>query len=500
MAATTETPQQADEITLSRVDIEDSGAACRKVTIEIPASVIDARMNTGFSSLVSEVRLPGFRPGKAPRRLVERRFAKGMAEETRNRLMREAYTKVLKDHDLKIIGEPVVADEKSLRLEPGRAFTFTFEVEVLPEFELPKYDGLSLRRPTIEITRDMVDNELRIQRERRGHVVAVEGEPQPGDYFFGSATLKDEKGEVVGTVAETVSRLPLEGGEDRGPIAGIQVDGLRALLTGRKAGEVVTVQTTGPENHELEAVRGKAITIELRIANVGRLIPLTIDELLQVFGLQIEGQLREQIEKALEAKIASEQRSILHRQVAKYLDEHTEMELPQRASAAQTARTIESFRLRLLNEGMPAYLVEERMAEIREAGAERAKRDLKLMFIMERLCEILNVETSEDEVNGRIAQIAMSQNMRPEKLRQELIRSGRGPMLVSQLRHEKAADRLIEMANITEVTAKEWNKEMDAEREAAKAGSGGGDGGGESAQKKTTRKKAPSKKGRKSED
>lgn len=262
----------------------------------------------------------------------------------------------------------------------------------------------------------------------------------------------------------------------------------------------MTVQTTGPENHELEAVRGKAITIELRIANVGRLIPLTIDELLQVFGLQIEGQLREQIEKALEAKIASEQRSILHRQVAKYLDEHTEMELPQRASAAQTARTIESFRLRLLNEGMPAYLVEERMAEIREAGAERAKRDLKLMFIMERLCEILNVETSEDEVNGRIAQIAMSQNMRPEKLRQELIRSGRGPMLVSQLRHEKAADRLIEMANITEVTAKEWNKEMDAEREAAKAGSGGGDGGGESAQKKTTRKKAPSKKGRKSED
>lgn len=498
MPATTESSEQTEELILSRVDIEDAGAACKKVTIEIPASTIDVRMNTGFSTLVSEVRLPGFRPGKAPRRLVERRFAKGMAEETRDRLMREAYTKVLKEHGLKIIGDPVVADEKSLRLEPGKPFTFSFEVEILPEFELPKYDGIPLRRPTLEVTRDMVDRELRLQQERRGQVVAVDGEPQPGDYFFGSATLRNENGEVIGTVAETVSRLPLDDGEDRGPIGGIQVDGLRALLTGKKAGEVVSVQTTGPENHELEAVRGKPITIELRIANVGRLVPLTIDELLQIFNLQIEGQLREQIEKALEMKIAGEQREILYRQVAKYLLEHTEIDLPQRASAAQTARTIESFRLRLLNQGMPAYLVEERMAEIRDAGAERAAKDLKIMFIMERLCEALNVETTEDEVNGRIAQIAMRQNMRPEKLRQELIRSGRGPMLISQIRHEKAADRLIDMAEIAEITAEEWNKEMEAERQAAKAEAGdtgkSKDEEPESSKKKTSKKNTTTKK------
>lgn len=126
------------------------------------------------------------------------------------------------------------------------------------------------------------------------------------------------------------------------------------------------------------------------------------------------------------------------------------------------------------------------------------------MFIMERLCETLKIETSEDEVNGRIAQIAMRQNMRPEKLRQELIRSGRGPMLISQIRHEKAADRLIEMAEIAEISSEEWNKEMEAERKAAEAEAGEADrskdGEPESSKKKTSKKKSSTKKKSKNDD
>lgn len=468
MATTTET---TEELTLSSVNIEDAGAACKKITVEIPASIIDERIGDGFTSLVSEVRLPGFRPGKAPRKLVERRFAKGVAEETRTRLMREAYEKVVRDNKFKVIGNPVGSDDKVPDLQPGKAFTFTFEVEVLPDFDLPKYDAIALRRPTLEITREMVDKEIKTQQDRRGNVVPVEGEPEPGDYYFGSAELKDAEGKVVGSVAETVSRLPLADEPDRGPVAGIQVDGIKAILTGKKAGDAVSIETTGPENHELEAVRGNPLSIEFQIANVGRLIPATMEQLLQMTGLEIEGQFREQIERALQAHIANEQQDILRRQVTKYLIDNTEVDLPQRASAAQTAQTIESFRLRMLNQGMPAYLVEERMAEIREAGAERAAKDLKLMFVMERLCEAFEIHVSEDEINGRIAQIAMRQNMRPEKLRQELIRSGRGPMLINQLRHEKAADRVIGMAEISAITADEWNAEMEAEKEAAAAGS-----------------------------
>lgn len=489
MATTTETNE---EITLASVNIEDAGSACKKITVEIPASVIDERIGDGFSTLVSEVRLPGFRPGKAPRKLVERRFAKGVAEETRTRLMREAFEKVVRDNKFKVIGNPIGADEKVADLQPGKSFTFAFEVEVLPEFELPKYDAIALRRPTLEITREMVDKEIKNQQDRRGNVVPVEGEPEPGDYFFGSAEIKDAEGTVVGSVAETVSRLPRPDEPDRGPVAGIQFDGIKGVLTGKKAGDSATLETTGPENHELEAVRGKPVTIEFHIANVGRLIPATMEQLLQMAGMEIEGQFREQIERALQAQIANEQQDILRRQVTKYFIENTEMELPQRASAAQTAQTIESFRLRMLNQGMPAYLVEERMAEIREAGADRAAKDLKLMFVMERLCEAFEIDVTEDEVNGRVAQIAMRQNMRPEKLRQELIRSGRGPMLINQLRHEKAADRVISMAEIAAITAEEWNQEMEAEKEAAQAASGAGTDSDSS--KKTSKKKTSTKK------
>lgn len=488
MATTTES---TEELTLTSVNIEDAGSACKKITVEIPASVIDERIGDNFATLTSEVRLPGFRPGKAPRKLVERRFAKGVAEETRSKLMREAYEKVMRDNNFKIIGNPITADDTIADLQPGKPFIFTFEVEVLPEFDLPKYDGVALRRPTLEITREMVDKEIKTQQERRGTVVPVEGAPEPGDYFFGSAKISDAEGTVIGNVAETVSRLPLADDPDRGPIGGIQVDGLKALLGGKTAGEVVTVQTTGPENHELEAVRGKPVSIEFNIANVGRLIPATMEQLLQMAGLEIEGQLRERLERALQAQIAGEQQDILRRQVAKYLIENTEVDLPERASAAQTAQTIESFRLRMLNQGMPAYLVEERMAEIREAGTERAAKDLKLMFIMERLCEVFEIDVTEDEINGRIAQIAMRQNTRPEKLRQELIRSGRGPMLVNQIRHEKAADRVIEMGDVAAITAEEWNKEMEAEKAAAQAEAGDAS---DPSKKKTTKKKTSTKK------
>ncbi len=502
MATTTES---TEELILTSVHIEDAGAACKKITVEIPASVIDERIGGGFASLASEVRLPGFRPGKAPRKLVERRFAKGVAEETRTRLMREAYEKVMRDQKFKVIGSPVGSDDKVADLQPGKPFTFTFEVDVLPEFDLPKYDAIALRRPTLEISREMVDREIKIQLDRRGNVVPVEGEPEPGDYFFGSAELKDADGKVVGSLAETVSRLPLADEPDRGPVAGIQIDGVKAILTGKKAGDLLTVQTTGPENHELEAVRGNPITIEFHIANVGRLIPATMEQLLQMTGLEIEGQFRERIERALQAQIANEQQDILRRQVTKYFIENTEMDLPQRASAAQTAQTIESFRLRMLNQGMPAYLVEERMAEIREAGAERAAKDLKLMFIMERLCEAFDINITEDEINGRIAQIAMRQNMRPEKLRQELIRSGRGPMLINQLRHEQAADRVIGMAEIASITAEEWNQEMEAEKAAAlaeinKSSDSSGGKTGNSDDKTGKKKPTTKKKSKKDED
>ena len=510
-AASTSEATAAADLELSSVNVEESGAATKTVTVEIPAKAIDQRIEANFALVQQDARLPGFRPGKAPRKLVERRFGKGVMEETRNRLVQDAFQKAIEGRKLRIVGNPVVKDGDKLQIESGRGLTVTYEVEVVPDFELPKLESIALRKPIAEVTTEMVDREMRLQQERRGQVVPVEGEAQPGDFFFGRALLIDAaSGATLGTVAETISRMPREEDPDQGPMAGIRIEGLRGLLTGKKAGDTVTAETTGPENHELEAVRGTPIRIEFSIVNVGRLIPATVEQLMQMSGSQDEAQLRQRLEDAMRNQVALEQQDILRRQVAKHLIENTTMDLPKRASAAQAQRTLEQFRLRMLNQGIPAYLVEERMASIREASSERAQRDLKLMFIMERLCEMFDVKITEQEVNGRVVQIARQQNIRPEQLRNELIRSGRASMLVAQLRHEKAADEIIRKGSVTEVPREEWNQTAAAEDdeidgggvgdEGAEGNNGGNAEGSEKPARKTTRKKSTTKKAAKDAD
>jgi len=155
-----------------------------------------------------------------------------------------------------------------------------------------------------------------------------------------------------------------------------------------------------------------------------------------------------------------QQQSAMRQQAARYLLDHTEMELPERLTAQQSARTFERQRLELLYRGVDASKIEEHIAELRAGSAERARRELKLFFIINRVAKDLEIKVEEREINMRIAQMAVSRGQRPDQFRHELIQSGRVGQVFAQVQEHKALDAVVAKANLTEMAADEYNKHM----------------------------------------
>ncbi len=455
---------ETTELTLGAVRIEDDGPANKTLTIEVPADVIESRLNQGINSLMQSVRFPGFRPGKAPRRLVEKRLGADLEKDTTQRLVSEAYRKVIADNKLKVLGEPVLkSDVADLVIRRGQPLTFSLEVEVLPDFDLPKFEGIKVRRPLMDVTPELIEQEINAQRERRGRLQDRDGKPEPGDYLFGMATFFSESGEEIRTVDEAVSRVPVTEDKGMGILAGVLVEGLVETLAGKGVGDTVDVQTTGPENHEIVEIRDKPIRITFEIASVRRLMPLELEDLIRMAGVRDEQELRDRVSQALAQQIDAEQKDVMRRQIMRYLLDNSDVPVPQRASAAQAERIFENARIDLLSRGMTELEIEEHVSQLRSASQEQTQRDMKLTLITSRLANELDVQVTEEEVNGHIAMMARQQGVRPAALQQELAQSNRIMLIVGQVRQQKALDHLISMAEIEDVSAEDWNTQMQAE-------------------------------------
>jgi trigger factor len=447
------------------VTITDAGPSRKKLVIEVPAETVSEKLRESMDALSTEAELPGFRRGHAPRRLIEKRFGTGVRSETKNQLVASAYTKAVEDHKLRVIGEPVSESLPKVELKDGQPLSFEVEVEVLPEFTVPSLDGIPVKKPLIEITDAMVDDELRKIAINEGSLEQRES-AEPGDYLTGHAVMTGKDGANLYDINGAVVQVPTTDKNGKGMILGIMVDDFSKQLGLPKPGDTVTIKTTGPENHEVEAVRGADLTITFKVDRADRILALPMAEILTRFGMEKEDQLREAIRTRMTQRGAIEQQSVMRQQIAQHLIDNTQIELPERATAIQAARTLESQRMELMYRGVQPQQIEEKIAELRASSQQTAVRELKLFFILARVAEDFKVAVSDAEINGRIAQIAAENNSRPEKLRQDLIQQNRIGILYQQIRDHKAMDAILAKAKVTEVALEEYNKQAKADHDA----------------------------------
>jgi len=443
----------------NKVQIKDAGPSAKLVSIEIPADTVAEKLRGSLDTLSVEAAMPGFRKGKVPKWLVEKRFGAAVRKEAKNELVSMALNKAIEENKLRVVGDVASESLPKLDVKEGEAFAFEVEVEVLPEFDLPGLDGIPVKKPTIEVTDEMVTDEVKKLSINEGSLESRDAS-EAGDYITGHAVMKDDKGTEFYNLKGAVVQKPTTDKKGKGMVLGIVVEDFDSQLGSPKPGSDVTIKAKGPEQHEVEGIRNATLTVTFHVERVDRIIPAPIEQVVQMYGFESEDKLKETIKARLSERVKVQQQQVMHQQVAKYLMDGTKMELPKRLSTTQSARTLARRRMDLMQRGVDAHKIEEHMAELRTASATQASRDLKLFFMLFKIAEELKVSVHDIEVNQRIAQMAFQRNVRPEQLRAELIQTRQINEVFQHIREAKTLDALLNKAAVTEMPADEFNKVM----------------------------------------
>ncbi len=486
MADESTTVEETEDALKFDVKIEDAGPACKALTITIAEDQIRSRIEDSYGSLEDEAVLPGFRRGRAPRRLLEKRFAGHVRDDVKNNLLSESYTKALEDNDLDPLSDPQVEDAENLELPESGDLTFTVKVEVTPDVELPAFDSIEVTQTNRSVSDSDIDEEIERFQQQGGRPTTPEGAKiEEGDYA--GVEVKILAGEDAGDDAEVLQHVPQDhvlingkSAEYKGHVAGIVVDDLGKQLKGKTGGDVVTVSMTGPSGHENEDIKDKPITIQLTVQSVHRIEPASVEDITAQMGLGSEDELKERVRTMLEQRNEQNSKADLYQQVTDQLVEKVELELPTGITGQQSARVLQRQGMEMLYRGVPEEEVRAQLAEMRGASEEQAVRQLKQFFILDKASKDLDIDVDEQELNGRIAMLAMQQQRRPDKLRQEMAKQGQIEQLYLQIREQKTLDKILEQAKVTEV---EGTSGGEAEPKAEKT-----------TKKKTSKKKSSKKK------
>ncbi len=428
------------------VTIEEAGPCKKKVIIEVPEEAIKNATDEQYNTLRKEALVPGFRKGRAPRRLLEKRFGKETAEAIKLKLLASASDSAIKDNKLDVLGDPTIDHEKIELPETG-PLKFDFEVEVKPKFDLPPLEKIPLTRTKLEVTEEQIDRDIDQLRRWSGVWTPREtGAVELEDQIIADAVLK---------VADVEEQEKLDNIEifvrPNGFVGAVPVEKLDELLIGAQVKEVKETTVEVPKTYFREQYRGKKVDIRITIRDIKWLKPVELDEaFLARYGVSDEDELREKVRDRLQSRLEQQSRSEMTEQIYEYLLGNVDFDLPLSIVAEQSTTVLQRQYTNLILRGLPREKVEEQMDQLRAGSEQQAKQQLKTFFIMDAVAEKLGIEVSEEEINGHIAQLAVQQGQRPERMREQMERDGSLAQFKLQVRQSKCVAKLLESAEITE--------------------------------------------------
>jgi trigger factor len=436
------------------VTIEEAGPCKKKVVVEIPEETIKNATDEQYNSLRKEAMIPGFRKGRAPRRLLEKRFGKETTEQIKLKLLADASDSAIKDNDLDVIRDPDIDFEK-IELPDSGPLKFDFEIEVRPEFDLPPLEDIAVEKPKLEVTDEQISKEIEQLQKWSGVWTPRDGgEVELDDQIIADAILKVEGVEEEQKLDNVEIFV-----RQNGLVGAIPVEKLDELLAGTKAGETKQTNVEVPKTYFREEYRGKKVDIRITIKETKWLKPATLNEdFFKRFGAEDENELREKIRDALQSRLETQARTEMTEQIYRYMLDNTDFDLPTDVIADQAETLLERQRFNLMRQGLSREQTEEQMEQLRASSEQQAKEQLKTFFVMDKIAEKLEIDVSEEELNGHIAQLAIQRGQRPERMREEMMRDGSLAQFRLQVREGKCIAKLLESAKITEIKPKEKAK------------------------------------------
>ena len=402
-----------------------------KLTIEVSAEDLDKAMEKAYQKQKSRISLPGFRKGKAPRKMIESMYGKGVfMEDAVNSLVPQEYTKALGECDLEIVSQPEI---NVTQMEPGKALIFTADVAVKPEVTLGDYKGVEVPKSEIAVTDEEVDAEVKKEQDKNARTVAVEDRAAAN----GDITTIDFEGFVDG--------VAFEGGKGTDYAltlgSGTFIPGFEDQLVGANTGDHVEVKVTFPEEYQAKELAGKEAVFQ---CDVKKIETKEVPELDDEFAKDVS-----EFDTLAEYK----------EDVKKKLTEKAQMDIPELMTKTECRQMMDDFSRRMQQQGlsMEQYFqfTGQSMDKMMEDMKPQALKRIQTRLVLEKVAEAENIQPSEEEITEEIQKMADAYKMEADKIREAIGESG-----LEQMKKDMAVQKAV---TVIADAAVEVEKAADAE-------------------------------------
>jgi len=433
------------------VTIENTAPCRKKLRVEVDAQRVAGTRAEILQEFRKFASIPGFRPGKAPEPMVEKRYAGQIDDELRKRLIPESYREALNEQHLHVVGYPQV---EAVEYQPGRPLVYTATVDTAPEFPLPDYKGIAVKKKAVVVKDEDIAKTLESLREQQADFVDVQGRTlQAGDYAVVNYSGVAE-GKPISELAPDAKGL----GENKEFWLLISPEsflpGFCDQLLGASAGEKRQVLVDFPADFPQKPLAGKKATFFVDVVAIKeKKLPELTDELAKKLGAESLEKLKDAVRKGLVAEAEEQQNGDLRRQIIDHLLSKVEFELPESLVSQETRSIIYDVVRENSMRGATKEQLEQKKDEIFGFATKSAKERLRTSFILDAIAHAEDIKVEEPEVERRIAELAQRSRTTPARLKAELTEKGGLGEIEEQILVGKTLDFLVDNAKVEEVAA-----------------------------------------------
>lgn len=424
-------------------------APCKKlVRFEVEAKAVDDAFEKMAKDFIKEASLPGFRPGKAPKDMVLKKYEKEISDEVKKKLIGDTFRQGVKDQKLEVVGVP---DLEEIQFARGQSLQFAATVETAPDFEVPEYRGLPAKREMATVTENDLQKALEALQGQQAKFDKVDRAVQQGDYAVVSYTGTSE-GKPLTIIAPNARGLT----EQKNFWVEVKPDsfipGFAMQLEGAKAGDKRTVNIDFPADFVTPELAGKKATYEVEVVEVKeRKVPAVDEEFAKSYGAESLEKLREGVRSDLQNELNLRQKRSIRGQLVKELLGKMTFELPETQVQQETRNVVYEIVSENQKRGIPKEVIDKQKDEIFNASTNTARERVKAAYVFQKIADKEGIRVSREELQGRIAILAQNYQMTPQKFMQELEKRDGLSEIYQQMTHEKVVDYLQEHAKIEDV-------------------------------------------------
>ena len=405
-----------------------------KLTIEVAAEDLEKAMQNAYQKAKGRISIPGFRKGKAPRKMIEQMYGKGVfLEDAVNALIPEHYSKALAECELEIVSQPTIDITQA---EPGKALIFTAEVATKPEVTLGNYKGVEVPKTEINVTDEDVDAEIKKEQEKNSRTINVEDR---------GAQLQDV---VTIDFEGSVDGVPFDGGQaTEYPLtlgSNTFIPGFEDQLVGAKVGDDVDVKVTFPEEYQAKELAGKEAIFKCAVKKIeAKELPELDDDFAKdVSEFDTLAEYKEHVKTNLVERKENEAKRAKEDAAVDKAIENAQMDIPEAMLQTQCRQMLDDFSRRMQSQGlsMDQYFQFTGMTaeKMMEDMKPQALKRIQTRLVLEKVAEVENIQPTEEEVNEEISKMAEAYKMEADKLKELL-----GERELEQMKKDMAVQKAV---------------------------------------------------------